>query len=144
MLRLDTDFSSLDVVLANEALEPLLTTSGNGWIDFGAIGVDEIFQNIKYIILTEYFSVPLDREFGLDMTLVDKPIPVAKLLFPQECTMKISLYEPRALFRDITYTEDHINGKLMPHVTVILLTIEGLPPGILPELTEEEIGMFEV
>ena len=96
-------------------------------IDFGAVGKTEIFQNIKFIVLTEYFSVPLDREFGMDYSMVDKPIRVAEAILTQEVAMKITLYEPRAQFREILFVEDHMNGKLSPSVKVTLLTTDELP-----------------
>src|SRR5258707_1631362 len=99
----------------------------DGDIDFGATGKHEIFQNIKYIILTEYFSVPLDREFGMDYSMVDKPIPIAEAVLSQEVAMKIALYEPRAQFREINFVRDMIVGKLSPSVKVVLLTTNESP-----------------
>ena len=100
----------------------------DGDIDFGATGKNEIFQNIKYIVLTEYFSVPLDREFGMNYSMVDKPMRVAEAILAQEVAMKITLYEPRAQFREINYEEEWLSGKLSPSVKVVLLTTEELPP----------------
>jgi phage baseplate assembly protein W len=100
----------------------------DGDIDFGAVGKNEIFQNIKYIILTEFFSVPLDREFGMDYSMVDKPMRVAEAILAQEVAMKITLYEPRAQFREINYEEGWLEGKLSPSVKVVLLTTNELPP----------------
>jgi phage baseplate assembly protein W len=104
----------------------------SGDIDFGAVGRDEIFQNIRFIILTEYFSVPLDREFGFDYSMIDKPMAVAEAVLAQEVAMKISLYEPRAQFRSISYVRDELIGKLSPSVVVALLTTNELPPSVLP------------
>jgi hypothetical protein len=98
-----------------------------GDIDFGAIGKNEIFQNIKYIVLTEYFSVPLDREFGMNYSMVDRPIRVAEAILSQEVAMKISLYEPRAQFREIHFEEHWLVGKLNPSVVVAILTTNELP-----------------
>jgi phage baseplate assembly protein W len=102
----------------------------HGDIDFGAIGRDEIMQNLRYIILTEYFSVPLDREFGFDYSMIDKPMAVAEAVLAQEVAMKISLYEPRAQFRSISYVRDELIGKLSPSVVVALLTTAELPPSV--------------
>jgi hypothetical protein len=99
----------------------------SGDIDFGATGRNEIFQNIKFIVLTEYFSVPLDREFGMDYSMVDKPMHIAEAVFSQEVAMRISLYEPRAQFRSIEFTRDEMVGKLSPNIAVVLLTTDELP-----------------
>lgn len=96
-------------------------------IDFGAVGRNEIFQNIKFIVLTEYFSVPLDREFGMSYSMVDRPIRVAEAILSQEVAYKISLYEPRAQFREINFKEGWLAGKLSPSVKVAILTTEESP-----------------
>jgi hypothetical protein len=95
-------------------------------IDFGATGVEEVFQNVKYILLTEYFSVPLDREFGMDFTMVDKPIPIAEAMLTQEIAIKISLYEPRCQFTEINFEGKGIEGKLNPLVTINILSTDEL------------------
>jgi phage baseplate assembly protein W len=104
-------------------------------IDFGATGVYEVFQNVKYILLTTVFSVPLDREFGIDASWVDKPMNVAEYMIAQDVALKISMYEPRAIFRDISFTAD-VDGKLQPSVTIEVdltrpLGARAIPPTIL-------------
>jgi hypothetical protein len=97
------------------------------YVNFGATGVEEVWQNVKYILLTEYFSVPLDREFGMDFVMVDKPIPVAEAVLAQEVAMKVSLYEPRAEFREVRYDGVGIQGKLNPTVVIYILATDELP-----------------
>jgi phage baseplate assembly protein W len=92
-----------------------------GWIDFGATGEMEIWQCIWYILLTPIRSVCLDRDFGMDYIMIDKPMPIAQLTLTQEILMKINLFEPRARFDNIRYTGDGIDGRLSPEVTVRLL-----------------------
>lgn len=96
-------------------------------IDFGAVGRDEVFQNVKFCLLTEYRSVPLDREFGIDFTFVDKPIPVAELMLAQEVMAKIALYEQRAQFQTVDFRGDAIQGKLNPDVSITILTTDEQP-----------------
>jgi microcystin-dependent protein/phage baseplate assembly protein W len=96
-------------------------------IDFGATGVEEVFQNVRYILLTEYYSVPLDREFGMDFSMVDKPIPVAEAMLSQEIAMKLALYEPRCRFTQVDFDGDAIDGKLSPTVTIEILSTDELP-----------------
>ncbi|HXB10652.1 MAG TPA: hypothetical protein VNZ45_01595 [Bacteroidia bacterium] len=112
-------FGELELVLTNVGEDNTVDVTNrlsNPLIDFGATGVYEIYQNLRFIMTTAYYSVVLDREFGFDMTIVDKPKPVAKLVLPQEVAMKIALYEPdRIFFEDVSYTED-LEGKLNPRV----------------------------
>jgi uncharacterized protein len=92
------------------------------WIDFGATGEYEIWQCVKYILLTSIRSVPLDREFGMDFSMVDRPKPIAKIVYVQEVAMKITLYERRAEFDDVVFRgEDSIEGNLDPEVLIHLL-----------------------
>jgi type IV secretory pathway VirB2 component (pilin) len=100
-------------------------------INFGATGVEEIFQNVKYIVLTTIWSVPLDREFGIDASFVDKPIPIAQLIIGQEIALKINLYEPRAKFRDITFDGDGLQGLLRPTIIIDIIS-ENEGPSLVP------------
>jgi phage baseplate assembly protein W len=95
-------------------------------IDFGAVGAGEVFQNVKYILLTEYYSVPLDREFGMDFSMVDKPMPIAEAMLSQEIAMKIALYEPRAVFEEMRVDATIIDGKLSPTVAIGVTSIDEL------------------
>jgi phage baseplate assembly protein W len=129
------------VLLRGYGDEMALTKFASTLIDFGATGIGEIYQNIKYIILTTYFSVVLDREFGMTYTMVDKPFEVAKLMLTQEVAMKISLYEPRAQFEEIVYEEDQLNAHLIPTIHCSILTLEPAQslyynPGLLPGVGE--------
>src|SRR5215475_2243647 len=118
-LKLDLYSSELDEM-------PMLLQLGP-WIDFGATGLIEIYQNIKFILITPYFSVVLDREFGLNLTMVDKPNPtVVTLMLDQEVGMKIPLYEPRVTFMEIEYRPDVLNGKLEALIKCAVLLIEQL------------------
>lgn len=119
--RVITPVAGIDVV--DEAGFAYLS----GDIDFGATGRNEIFQNIRFIVLTEFFSVPLDREFGFDYSLVDKPMAIAEAIFSQEVAMKITLYEQRAQFREISYVRDEMIGKLSPTVNVVIISTDEIP-----------------
>lgn len=91
-------------------------------IDFAATGEYEIWQCVKYILITSIRSVTLDREFAMDFVMVDKPKPIAKLMLTQEIAMKISLFERRCEFVDISYRgEDSVDGELQPEVKIALV-----------------------
>ena len=36
---------------------------------------EEILQNVRTILATPVGSVPLDRDFGVDMRFIDRPLP---------------------------------------------------------------------
>lgn len=80
----------------------------------------EIIQNIKTILTTLQGTVPLDRDFGIDGTLIDKPLTVAKPLIVKDIKEKIEQYEPRAKFVSISWNGSNIDGKLIPSVRVAI------------------------
>lgn len=87
-------------------------------IDFGATGVDEILQNVAFIMATAMMSCPLDREFGWDMTVIDTPINIAKARITANLTEAINKFEPRALIESIEVSGDGMIGSLKPKVKV--------------------------
>ena len=80
----------------------------------------EILQNIKTILTTIKGTVPLDRDFGIDGTLIDKPLTVAKPLIVKDIKEKIEQYEPRAKFVSISWSGNDIDGKLIPSIKVAI------------------------
>lgn len=81
--------------------------------------VNSVIQNIAIILSTPLGSVPLYREFGLDMTFVDKPEPVARVLMIAAVQTAIPRWEPRAAVRNVTPQADLSRpGKLTPLVEV--------------------------
>ena len=75
--------------------------------------VRSVLQNIKKL------SVPLYREFGVDMAFVDKPMPVAQALMIVEIKDAIARWEPRAELVSVEFQIDESTpGKLIPVVEV--------------------------
>jgi phage baseplate assembly protein W len=87
-------------------------------IDFSAGGNSEILQNIQVILTTPAGTVPFDRDFGIDMSILDSPIGVAKAKLTVEYIKKIKKYEPRAEVKKVSFTHDAISGLLVPKVVV--------------------------
>jgi len=93
--------------------------------DLGSITLNErdtvksVLQNIRIILSTRQFSVPLYREFGLPMQFVDKPSAVARSLLIAEITEAITEYEPRATVLNVTLDTDKAEpGKFVATVEV--------------------------
>jgi len=83
--------------------------------------LEEILQNVRTIIGTRKGTVPLDRDFGLDWSFVDKPINVAQALVSAEIAKQVRKYEPRARIISISLVEDltgALDGKMIPKVTI--------------------------
>lgn len=81
--------------------------------------VHSVLQNIAVILSTRKGSVPLYREFGLNMDFLDKPIPVARVMMIAEVREAIERWEPRATVLHVSFAE-HISepGRLIPAVEV--------------------------
>ena len=95
-----------------------LIAGGLNHINFAPATVaEEILQNIKCILSTVKFSVPLDRDFGIDASMVDMPMDVAKAQLASEIVMAVAKYEPRAAVTNIDWEHD-IDGILKPKVQV--------------------------
>ena len=87
-------------------------------IDFAPATVaEEVMQNVRTIISTMKYDVPLDRAFGINGDVVDLPLPVAQAKLTSEIFTAIKRYEPRAVIEGINFTAD-LNGRLVPTVEV--------------------------
>lgn len=82
----------------------------------------EVLQNVKTILTTAKGSVPLDRDFGINTYLIDRPINVIKPLLVKEVKESIEKYEPRAKFKGIVWDGETTEGKLYPVVKVVINT----------------------
>lgn len=96
----------------------LVTADQQPSIDFAPqTVVAEVLQNVKTIISTIKYEVPLDRDFGIDGDIVDMPMPQAKARLTQEIFQAIKQYEPRASINSITFNGE-LSGRLIPTVEV--------------------------
>lgn len=94
-------------------------------IDFAPKDVlTEIIQNVRTIISTTQFSVPLDRRFGIDGTVIDLPLPVAMARISAEVIRAITEYEPRCRVVSVdfesTVTTDAEEGQSIPKVSIAI------------------------
>ena len=64
-------------------------------IVIGAAGMEEISQNIRIIVLTTMYSVPLDRGFAHVGAALDSPSPLVTARLVAELTEAIEEKEPR-------------------------------------------------
>jgi phage baseplate assembly protein W len=78
----------------------------------------EIIQNVRTIIMTVQGNVPLDREFGLDNSVLDDPIPIAQARLAGIVTTAIRIYEPRAAVVKVRYETAQQIDALKPIVQI--------------------------
>lgn len=77
----------------------------------------EILQNVLTICTTIKYSVPLDREFGIDTPFVDDPVNRVRAAYTQEVMRAVKKFEPRARISRVEFTGNH-DGKVSPRVFV--------------------------
>ena len=77
--------------------------------------LEEIIQNINTILSTPKGTVPLDRDFGIDWSFVDSPMPEAKMTLRQEIVSALKKFEPRVVVLAISFKKsDAADGSLIP------------------------------
>ena len=68
--------------------------------------IAEIVQNVQMIIATTKFTVPLDRNFGIDARFLDEPVNIAQARASAEITSAVNSQEPRARVQKILFDGD--------------------------------------
>lgn len=102
-------------------MEVLDVTASIDKVDFYPDNIHiEILQNVKTILTTIKGSVPLDRDFGIDSSLIDRPINIVKPLLVKEIKEAIEKYEPRAKFHSVSWKGNGSDGKIVPVVKVVM------------------------
>ena len=94
-------------------------TAQLGEVSFRPDGtIEEILQNVRTILTTPVYSVPLDRSFGLSATMLDAPMPVAQAKLTAEIIAAVHKWEPRVRVTKVMYEGDAADGVLRPKVRV--------------------------
>lgn len=73
--------------------------------------LEEIAQNVRTIATTLKGTVPLDRKFGIDARLVDRPIGALQAKLTAEIVSAVRKFEPRAKVLGVRYNSSD-SGKL--------------------------------
>jgi phage baseplate assembly protein W len=94
-------------------------------INFSPSPVEEVVQNIRTILSTLRGTVPLNRGFGIDLSLIDEPTPIAKARLTSIVISAVKLHEPRAVVKAISFKEELNAGRLVPVVHIDLAGEEG-------------------
>lgn len=81
--------------------------------------VQSVLQNIAVLLATPKGSVSMYRDFGLDQSFLDKPIPAEQSMMVAAIIEAIDRYEPRARVVNLTFAVDESHhGRLIPTVEV--------------------------
>ena len=92
-------------------------------VDFGATGLAEILQNVRTILMTPKGSQQMDRNFGMDMSYIDRPMNLVINQLISSAMIALSEYEPRAQLEDIKFDiSNAMDGGLIATVKLNVLT----------------------
>ncbi|MDY2685025.1 MAG: GPW/gp25 family protein [Selenomonadaceae bacterium] len=96
----------------------LLTANQKPAIDLAPkTTMEEVLQNVRTIISTIKYEIPLDRDFGIDGDVIDMPMQQAQAKLTQEIFRAVRQYEPRAVIESISFSGDE-SGRLTPTLEV--------------------------
>ena len=84
---------------------------------------EEVIQNVRCLITTIKWQIPLARDVGISGDVVDMPILQAKARLSQEIIQCLKRYEPRAQIQKIEFEAD-ATGRLIPRLEVKILASE--------------------
>ncbi|MBP1924586.1 phage baseplate assembly protein W [Sedimentibacter acidaminivorans] len=87
-------------------------------IDFGVQNYDEIYQNLRIIYTTPVGTVPFDRNFGIDFSILDYSLPITQGKLLIEYIEKTKKYEPRVKVKEVFFVPNEENGTLIPKVVI--------------------------
>lgn len=62
---------------------------------------EDVLRCLRTLIMTPAGTVPLDRDFGIDNSLLGYPADVAQNLLAVEIIQKVMKYEPRASVQEV-------------------------------------------
>ncbi len=86
-------------------------------IDFAPASLAaELNQNLYTILSTAQGTVVLNREFGLDIAVLDEAPTVAEAMITSQIYELVEQYEPRAVIQQVSFETDHDSGRLIPNI----------------------------
>lgn len=78
---------------------------------------DDILRCLNTLLMTPAGTVPLDRDFGIDNSLLGYSIDVAQSLLAVEIIDKVAKYEPRASVLELEL-EPNAEGQITAKVVI--------------------------
>jgi len=78
----------------------------------------ELMDQLALLLSTPVGTVVLDRDFGIDFSFVDMPLPIAQTMLAAELAEKIEKYIPQLTLREVILTYADTDGNLNVKVVV--------------------------
>lgn len=88
-------------------------------LEFTLVGdwLANLDRQMALLLSTREGTMPLDREFGLNMDFMDMPPETAKSLYTAEVTRKVAKFIPAVRVKEITWERTE-GGQLKPKVVI--------------------------
>jgi hypothetical protein len=84
---------------------------------FAGNAMAELDRKLSLLYSTREGTMPLDREFGLDMDFLDMPPTTAKSLYTAEVTKKTAKFIPEVRVQEVQWTHGEA-GTFYPKVVI--------------------------
>lgn len=88
--------------------------------EYEAVGyalTSDLRKQLALLLATPVGTVVMDREFGLDHSFVDMPLPIAQNMLATELADKVERYIPELRLSEVklisTATDGHMNLKVV-------------------------------
>jgi len=82
---------------------------------------EDIWNNLKVLYSTRIGEQDHDRDFGIDWSILDLPMNLAKLRLEQELIVKTRKYEPRVDVSRVVWTYGPEEGQMQPKVVLTIV-----------------------
>lgn len=79
---------------------------------------EKIIKRLQVLYATPIGSVALDRDFGLDWSYLDLPMPAARAQLESELIRKTLKYETKVRVREVLWEFNGENGNMKAKVVV--------------------------
>ncbi|MDL2279062.1 hypothetical protein LJC15_00160 [Desulfovibrio sp. OttesenSCG-928-G11] len=86
-------------------------------VELNAPGLVGLAQEVRIVMTTRKGSLPLDRDFGIDFTVIDQPINRVLPVYVAEVARQIEKYVPRVKVLSVEFRpprSEAVDGVLRP------------------------------
>jgi len=99
-------------------MELTVDTSIPARVVIGATGLAQLAQEIRTVLSTRKGSVPLDRDFGLDWSFLDRPVTTLGPRYVADVARSLEKYVPRVKVVEVTFKRGDEDGDGVVHPVV--------------------------
>jgi GPW/gp25 family protein len=78
---------------------------------------EDVIERLYVLLSTPKGTVCYDRAFGIDMGILDLPLPIARVKYMADCIEQINKYEPTVKLKDVL-AEYGDNGRIQLKVVI--------------------------